>query len=238
MKPFFDILLAEIAKLGQPSGEVWFRGQSDASWPLVPSIVRARLLPEQEKNLLARFRNRAMGIVRDHPGDTDPARWLFLMQHHGLPTRLLDWTESALAALYFAVSGSPVADGRIFLLVPMALNQWQIGERVLIAPSMTPCHDSFLASFRGTPQPSQTVAIHVYRSNDRITRQAGAFTVHGALDVFAQPVSDGVLRSLVISASDKPELREQLAFFGVTRTSLFHDLDSLAAELRDQHGIA
>lgn len=234
---FLDSLLSEIAALGQPSGEVWFRGQADASWSLLPAILRTNLVAEQEKNLLARFRHRAMGVVRDHPADTDPARWFFLMQHHGLPTRLLDWTEAALAGLYFAVCSCPEKDGRLFILVPMALNEWQIEQRVLIAPTMPPCDDIFRASFRGTNTPQVTVAVHAYMSNDRLARQQGAFTVHGTRETFATAAPEGVLRSVVIPAATKPGLRRDLAFLGVTRSTLFHDLDTLASDLKDEHGI-
>lgn len=57
---FLDELVATISTTGQPSGEVWFRGQSDASWPLVPRLLRSKLTADQEKNMLARFRYRAV----------------------------------------------------------------------------------------------------------------------------------------------------------------------------------
>jgi hypothetical protein len=189
-------LLSEIASLGHAPGEVWFRGQADANWPLVPSLIRRSLDQEAEKNLLARFRSRAMGIIRDHPADND----------------------------------------RVFILAPMALNEWQIGRRVLVGPYVRPCIDSFSASFKGSDQPSETIAIWAYASNDRIARQRGAFTVHGSKDIFESTVSDTILRSLVVRSQDKAEVRRHLEYLGVSRTSLFNDLDSLADELRSQYG--
>jgi hypothetical protein len=82
----FDALLAEIESFRSVPGELWFRGHSNSSWPLLPGLLRTSSGPKQEKNLLARFRSRSMGMLVNPPADDDPARWLFLMQHHGLPT--------------------------------------------------------------------------------------------------------------------------------------------------------
>lgn len=235
---FFDDLVAQIAETRQPSGEVWFRGQADASWSLIPRILRSGISSDQEKNMLARWRYRAMGILAQHPSDNDPARWLFLMQHHGLPTRLLDWSESALSALFFAISTKPEADGRLFIFIPMELNQHQIGERVLIAPTMSPSADILVSSFKGSTPPQKIVAISAYASNDRLARQRGGFTVHGTAQDLQEIAPRGVLRSLVIPASSKQSLAEALAHLGITRTTLFYDLDALAWEMREQYGIA
>ncbi len=235
---FFDEVLKEIADAGQPSGEVWFRGQADASWPLVPRLLQSKLPPEQEKNMLARFRLRAMAMLSEHPPDNDPARWLFLMQHHGLPTRLLDWSESALVALFFAIATEPETDGRLFILVPMALNESQIGQRVLIAPTMSPCSDILWASFKASQHPGNIVAVAPYVSHDRLARQRGGFTVHGITTDLQQVAPKGVLRSIQIPAAGKRDLKKQLAHLGVTRTSLFHDLDGLASELREEYGLS
>jgi hypothetical protein len=235
--PFFDDLVSQIAATGQPSGEVWFRGQANSSWPLVPRLLRSDITAGHEKNMFARFRDRATGIDANAPADNDAARWLFLMQHHGVPTRLLDWSESAMTALFFAVSDRPIEDGRLFILVPMELNDWQVGQRVLLAATSTPCNEMMRASFRGEPQQEKIIAIHACASNDRMARQRGNFTVHGSPLDLKDVAPSGSLRSILIPAGSKADLRGALEHLGTSRTTIFHDLDALAIELREQHGI-
>jgi hypothetical protein len=233
----FTKLLETISSLERPNGEVWFRGQSDASWILTPRLLRSPNGVAQEQNILARFRTRAMGMLPSHPADNDPARWMFLMQHHGVPTRLLDWTESALVALYFAVSGSPDCDGAFYMLLPMDLNESQIAKPILFSPYSEEIHKMLMASFKGSDISVAVFAMLAYASNDRISRQRGNFTIHGSSTDLRTFNNSPWLTTLKIPAASKPEIREQLAYFGVTQASLFNDLDSLASELREQHGI-
>ena len=88
-----------------------FRGQSNAEWDLKTSLERAagRLsidyykIPEIEKGLIRKFQREAYLYIKHPPDDNDVMQWLALMQHHGAPTRLLDWTYSFLIAVYFAL---------------------------------------------------------------------------------------------------------------------------------------
>lgn len=233
----FDALIAEVESFRSLPGEIWFRGHSDATWSLLPGILRTKTAAQQEKNLLARFRSRSMAMLKDPPADNDPARWLFLMQHHGLPTRLLDWTESVLAALYFATDGPDTCDGCLYFLLPMELNAAQLREAVLYSPASPIVHDLMLASFRGEVKSEHTLAMMAYASNDRLARQAGHFTIHGGLTDLRCYQGQRWLKSFSIPAAKKRRLRDHLQYFGLSRTSLFNDLDSLAKDLREQHGV-
>jgi FRG domain len=94
------------------SGYIW-RGQREASWPLLSSLERAfrdgnielTKRPEIEQRALSHFRANAAAYLGWVPADDDVIDWLVLMQHYGCPTRLLDWTESPFVGVYFAYSG-------------------------------------------------------------------------------------------------------------------------------------
>jgi hypothetical protein len=108
--------------LAIPAG-LWWRGQANSSWPLRPAIMRKPYWKYQEPSRTIAFRLRAQTRHHDCPEWKDTASWLFLMQHYGLETRLLDWTESPLVALYFAVADDDATDGALFALNPGLLNQ-------------------------------------------------------------------------------------------------------------------
>ena len=106
----------EISKMLRPEGFLWFRGLNQAHYGLVPKIMRSGKSIEEvlnrEARLMTRFRQRSLAYWPDgYPQNN----WehLFAMQHFGLPTRLLDWSENLFVATYFA-SIEPKDVGPIF----------------------------------------------------------------------------------------------------------------------------
>lgn len=84
-----------------------FRGQSDSRWPLSTSLERVAtwqslLFDYAESRIIKAFKSRAHLYLADVPAADDDLEWVALMQHHGCPTRLLDFTRSPYIALYFA----------------------------------------------------------------------------------------------------------------------------------------
>ena len=96
----------------------WFRGESGDAPALRPKI--ASFNHNEENYLLQSFRRKA-GALSNVPPRKHTDMWLFLAQHYNVPTRLLDWTEGALLALYFAINRAK-ANPRVYMLNPRSLN--------------------------------------------------------------------------------------------------------------------
>jgi hypothetical protein len=105
----------------------WFRGESINSTNNSKGIVSLR--PKiaayehyHENHILQSFRRQAGGLANVPPKE-DIDYWLMLAQHYRVPTRLLDWTEGALHALYFAINRAEKDDKpRVYMLNPRKLN--------------------------------------------------------------------------------------------------------------------
>lgn len=104
----------------QPDGtEIWFRGQNDCKYGLVPSLFRYKKGEEKERELYETYRKFSYKLSFARQNDWE---LLIDMQHYAIPTRILDWSENLGVALFFAITNHADNDVAIFLLNPYKLN--------------------------------------------------------------------------------------------------------------------
>lgn len=220
-------------------GTRWYRGQRDADWQLMPFLLRENVGPS-ESTLLSRFRQNALRLL-ETPTATD-FDWMFLMQHYGVPTRLLDWSEAPLTALYFATfeSDEDSKDGVLWELDPLELNH-SSGIDKDHEPGFIPSFEDeelegySIASLRATPRTHlNPIATLATRNSARIQAQAGVFTIH---HLIRRPVEDivpdALIRKFLIPSAAKPGIRNQLKKLGITRFHLFPELESIGVAVRE-----
>ncbi len=212
----------------------WWRGQTDKNWNLLPSLYRNGF-STKEINMNVRFRNMAKTRHIKCPDDHDIFSWLFLMQHYGLPTRLLDWSESPLVALYFILESiTDENDGALWALQPSWLNSHQIGKELICMKGNKDLHPLFVAAFEkvNTDSNNKTLAVLTDQIDMRHMMQQSAFTIHGDnTPINTIPQASSYLSRIIIPGRSKQAFRHLLDLFCVSRANLFPDLGNLALEL-------
>jgi hypothetical protein len=221
-------------------GTIWFRGHSDSTWQLLPGFMRSTS-ETSETTLLNRFKQSAAMLAERRPATSFD--WTFLMQHYGVPTRLLDWSESPLISMYFAVedwAAKPDTDAALWCLWPTALNQnANIVDKVegKYIPSFeddelqTYTVDSLRQNTRLELFPVATIAT---RNNARIQAQMGTFTIHHNKKVAIEEVGDrSHVAKYTIPHAARETLADELKLLGMTKFSLFPELASVGAILKD-----
>jgi len=201
-------ILQQVATVYEQNGRVrlWWRGHADSSWRLHPSIYH-RGLAHAESSMYAAFHQAAPAIDPTLASRTQNLDWLFLMQHHGLPTRLLDWSESALVALYFAASHVPdnQVDGTIWWLDPATVNQAELGESKMMGaggPDIWRIASGALGGQGDDPEQSRIAAFYPDQTEPRHMVQRAQCTIHGR----EQPLED--MNSLRLGRIDIPAARK------------------------------
>lgn len=222
-----------------------FRGEVSAQWPLVSSLTRRletycedrSLWPLREERALRIFRRKAHIYLEDRSALADDLRSLALMQHHGAPTRLLDFTKSPYVAAFFALEKAE-EDAAVYALNTPAL--W----------SAAPAFDPTLTRDRIDPRLpgnyQRWFSVNRWpvvwcgeplEMDQRLVAQSGLFVMPGVLeqplDAILQgyPSAEPLMVKYVLPREMRTSAMQALYRMNITDASLFPDLDGLARSM-------
>lgn len=269
-------LIGDISK--EEQGSVWFRGHSSAKYRLLPSVLR-KMTPLEDarghkisgktillssgysvtgissERMLDDFKIKAVPFITVRP--RNDFEWLFLMQHHGVPTRLLDWTTNALVALFFAVD--PISDFHKSSRESAArfMKEEEFSDEGVAIYAINPCvinkeigatdspidvandYDTWSVYVRPMESDGKAflpICILASHISPRIRSQSGTFTLHGAniapLDSYQ--ALRPLIRKIFIPYSIAIQIKTELYSLGVTPSFIYPDMDGIAREVKER----
>ena len=242
---------------------LWYRGCGKYGHVLQPSLFRhpktdiVELL-KLENSLVNRFIQRGYPFIDRELSDDDWER-LFYMQHYGLPTRLLDWSESPYMALYFAVSSAPTddlgkftEDAAVWILDPIRWNHHVFPHRVDEIDIISRLNAIELQGYEPKVNPAANVsslldppiAMYGTHNSHRIVGQRGVFTMFGKdtaamentylgwLNVHKSAFPDNLLIKVKLPKDSLEHFAKILLVIGISDSVVFPDLVGLAKETK------
>ena len=224
----------------QPPYSNWaFRGERDERWPLYSSLSRylmnfrvdKRAWPEQEARIIRVFKRKAHQFLDLPPESDDDFQWLALMQHHGAPTRLIDFTWSPYVAAFFALERT-LADGVVWAMNPAAVDSSRGGKPQRMDPRVRGNLGRYFLNgkhriiWMGEP----------HTMNRRLIAQSGTFAVPGVLDIPVEEIlstrdQENVLAKFILTNSVREVGLRELYRMNITYATLFPDLEGLARSM-------
>ena len=223
---------------------LWYRGEENASLTLIPSIQRSGKRLEVERYITNDFYIRARQILDNPPAKHNYAAWVSLMQHYGLPTRMLDWSEAPLIAAFFATETyreTPDTDAGVWVLAPDLLNEREGFGRCIYPIDADTTQEMLLPAFKHNHHNMELVdrilACSSTENNLRMYSQHSNFTVHNSLQRLEDICDENMLYKIIIPSDRKKYFIDSLRVFGITEGVVYPDLDHISIDLRDSYGI-
>jgi hypothetical protein len=232
----------------------WFRGCTESQYRCEPSLLRADddvifeyqnqrgKIRQVEEYMFRRFRTAGLPLLERMPESR--LEWMFLTQHHGLQTRLLDWSKSSLAALYFAIRKHPVKQESAPAAAVWMLEPRRLSESCGCGRRIPDANDQIVGRYLNLDDEIQDDALPLplipAQISRRLTAQRGRFTFHThrtkGVERFAETSAplDGVwyVVKLVIPYERQPSILRSLRTAGISEAQITSDLDSVAREIR------
>ncbi|WP_239709057.1 FRG domain-containing protein [Luteibacter sp. 9133] len=227
--------LMSLAFKDNGSPEMIFRGVTDESFKLIPSIGRDTAkntlgdISTLESKMLQEFKRLTVPLLRTPP-ETD-FEWLFLAQHYGLPTRLLDWSSNPLVALFFASETTDDKDGAFLHLRHMVTDQYELFN-YRTADYTAEQKAKRNSIFKIQPHQGHIIFLRPRYSDERYLNQRSVFSCPA--DPFSEPTLVGIGK-IIIPGRWKPEIRRRLRALGVSTSFIYPGLAGVAGEIRSHH---
>jgi hypothetical protein len=226
-----DIRVAR-QSLGNPQ-IVWYRGHSSDRYALVPSLHRQESGLSKEQAIFSEFERTAARLFEKREDD-----WQTLcdMQHYGLPTRLLDWTEALGVAIAFAVLDRFETDDNaaVFVLDPAALNRASGLDGIKRIPRTG--FEYKAVYWHNQPFAAHyPIAIAPTFKNERMIAQRGAFTVHGQDSSPVEELCPSAIRKVPLPGSALAGAREFLEYADFTSYTIYPDIVGMARHIRKKY---
>lgn len=246
---------------------IYYRGQSDKSFGLTPSIYRKPALIQNEDRI---FRD----IIAQSPGDFKGCATTFeklvKMQHYSLPTRLLDITTNPLVALYFACEDESV-DGKLFrfeistsdmkyfdsdavsvvsniakrpidfsieLLKELDREDFNSEDEIQYLLHEIKYEKPHFQNVIDSKDIERVFCVKPMFDNPRIIRQSGAFFLYGIDGDKSKPAPlEFQYKMYVINKAHKKKIRKQLEALGIDKSTLFPEVEHVAEHIKDKYNI-
>jgi hypothetical protein len=235
---FLESIKQAKTDLGNPE-VLWYRGHPNSRFYLLASLLRYKNGLAKERLLFTNFKKFSDRILKRRDSEWET---LFQMQHYGVPTRLLDWTETFGIALFFAAtynqSHHPDQDAAIYLLSPISLNEISgIGQIYLVPQDESKFGYTEIYWERRPFSATAPIAIEPIFINERMLAQRGMFTVHHDKIDPLEKAFPNAIKKVILPNKVIPAAVEFLELSNLNMYSVFPDMTGLAGYLASTSGL-
>lgn len=242
---YLNIVLSVNKTFACHHSDMFFRGVKDDTYPLVPGVIRRGIDEGREMGLVADFMTTFRNYTNQRPKTAFDC--YALMQHYGLPTRLLDWSSSPLVALFFSLEQTNNAKTRaVWAITPSGMNEKSIRYDGIVVPNefTSTALDNYLPSYLrdNNSVPTDPIGVSLAFTNQRVTSQKGTFTLHGfnaePIDKYYERNGLPQIAKLILKSEEfRHAILNELHAIGMKEDDVYQDLNSLTTRIIREHGV-